>query len=246
MDRLLSMEVFVAVVELGSLTAAAALHEMSPAMAAKHLKNLETRLGLRLMVRTTRRQSLTEAGQAYFARCKGILAEIRDAEQGAEAMREAPRGNLRITSTVSFGSFALTPVIADYLSTYPDVSVELSLSDLVEDLVASRYDLAVRIGEPADSGLIARGLGRYQMMVCAAPSYLERYGTPAPPRRSGPASMPGFLVLEPSHRLAPGQWRWRRDGLSQRPFRVQQWSGAAAGGAGGIRHRAAARAAAGR
>ena len=81
MDRLLSMEVFVAVVELGSLTAAAALHEMSPAMAAKHLKNLETRLGLRLMVRTTRRQSLTEAGQAYFARCKGILAEIRDAEQ---------------------------------------------------------------------------------------------------------------------------------------------------------------------
>ena len=106
MDRLLSMEVFVAVVELGSLTAAAALHEMSPAMAAKHLKNLETRLGLRLMVRTTRRQSLTEAGQAYFARCKGILAEIRDAEQGAEAMREAPRGNLRITSTVSFGSFA--------------------------------------------------------------------------------------------------------------------------------------------
>ena len=141
MDRLLSMEVFVAVVELGSLTAAAALHEMSPAMAAKHLKNLETRLGLRLMVRTTRRQSLTEAGQAYFARCKDILAEIRDAEQGAEAMREAPRGNLRITSTVSFGSFALTPVIADYLSTYPDVSVELSLSDLVEDLVASRYDL---------------------------------------------------------------------------------------------------------
>ena len=181
MDRLLSMEVFVAVVELGSLTAAAALHEMSPAMAAKHLKNLETRLGLRLMVRTTRRQSLTEAGQAYFARCKDILAEIRDAEQGAEAMREAPRGNLRITSTVSFGSFALTPVIADYLSTYPDVSVELSLSDLVEDLVASRYDLAVRIGEPADSGLIARGRGRYQMMVCAAPSYLERYGTPATP-----------------------------------------------------------------
>ena len=245
MDRLLSMEVFVAVVELGSLTAAAALHEMSPAMAAKHLKNLETRLGLRLMVRTTRRQSLTEAGQAYFARCKGILAEIRDAEQGAEAMREAPRGNLRITSTVSFGSFALTPVIADYPSTYPDVSVELSLSDLVEDLVASRYDLAVRIGEPADSGLIARGLGRYQMMVCAAPSYLERYGTPATPADLVRHQCLDF-VLEPSHRLAPGQWRWRRDGLSQRPFRVQQWSGAAAGGAGGIRHRAAARAAAGR
>ena len=101
MDRLLSMEIFVAVVELGSLTAAAARHEMSAAMAAKHIKGLETRLGLRLMNRTTRRQSLTEAGQAYYSRCKAILADIREAEQGAEALRVAPRGNLRITSTVS-------------------------------------------------------------------------------------------------------------------------------------------------
>jgi len=178
MDRLLSMEVFVAVVELGSLTAAAARHGMSPAMAAKHIKGLEARLGLRLMNRTTRRQSLTEAGQAYFARCKLILSDIRDAEQGAEAMRSAPRGHLRITSTVTFGSFALAPAIADYLSEYPDVSVDLALSDAVEDVVASRYDLAVRIGEPADSGLVARKIGRYQMIICAAPAYLERHGTP--------------------------------------------------------------------
>ena len=180
MDRLLSMEVFVAVVELGSLTAAAALHEMSPAMAAKHLKNLETRLGLRLMVRTTRRQSLTEAGQAYFARCKGILAEIRDAEQGAEAMREAPRQSAHHLDRV------LRFVRPD--AGHRRLPVHLSGRErgtVAErsggDLVASRYDLAVRIGEPADSGLIARGLGRYQMMVCAAPSYLERYGTPATP-----------------------------------------------------------------
>lgn len=178
MDRLLSMEVFVAVVELGSLTAAAARHDMSPGMAAKHIKGLETRLGLRLMNRTTRRQSLTEAGQAYFARCKVILSDIRDAEQGAEAMLAAPRGHLRITSTVTFGSFALAPAIADYLSEYPDVSVDLALSDAVEDVVASRYDLAVRIGEPADSGLVARRIGRYQMIICAAPAYLERHGTP--------------------------------------------------------------------
>ncbi len=179
MDRLLSMEVFVAVVELGSLTAAAIRHDMSPAMAAKHVKGLEARLGLRLMNRTTRRQSLTEAGQAYFARCKLILSDIRDAEQGAEAMRAAPRGHLRITSTVTFGSCALAPAIADYLSEYPDVSVDLALSDAVEDVVASRYDLAVRIGEPADSGLVARRIGRYQMIICASPAYLERHGTPA-------------------------------------------------------------------
>lgn len=181
MDRLLSMEVFVAVVELGSLTAAATRHEMSAAMAAKHIKGLEARLGLRLMNRTTRRQSLTEAGQAYYARCKEILADIRDAEQGAEALRVAPRGNLRITSTVSFGSFALAPAIADYLDRYPDVSVELALSDAVEDLEASRYDLAVRIGEPRDSGLVARAIGRYQMIICAAPAYLARHGTPETP-----------------------------------------------------------------
>ena len=180
MDRLLSMEVFVAVVELGSLTAAAALHEMSPAMAAKHLKNLETRLGLRLMVRTTRRQSLTEAGQAYFARCKGILAEIRDAEQGAEAMREAARQSAHHLDRV------LRFVRPD--AGHRRLPVHLSGRErgtVAERSggrpVASRYDLAVRIGEPADSGLIARGLGRYQMMVCAAPSYLERYGTPATP-----------------------------------------------------------------
>lgn len=181
MDRLLSMEIFVAVVELGSLTAAAARHEMSAAMAAKHIKGLETRLGLRLMNRTTRRQSLTEAGQAYYSRCKAILADIREAEQGAEALRVAPRGNLRITSTVSFGSFALAPAIADYLNLYPDVSVELALSDAVEDLVASRYDLAVRIDEPRDSGLVARPIGTYQMIICAAPAYLARHGTPEAP-----------------------------------------------------------------
>ncbi|MFD4839103.1 LysR family transcriptional regulator [Achromobacter sp. NPDC058515] len=202
MDRLLSMEVFVAVVELGSLTAAAARHDMSPAMAAKHIKGLESRLGLRLMNRTTRRQSLTEAGQAYFARCKTILADIRDAEQGAEALRSAPRGHLRITSSVSFGSFALAPAIADYLTIYPDVSVDLALSDMVEDVVASRFDLALRIGEPADSGLVARRIGLYQMIICAAPAYLERYGTPA-----SPSDLAGHQCLDFSHWSRRTGWR---------------------------------------
>lgn len=204
MDRLLSMEVFVAVVELGSLTAAAARHEMSAAMAAKHIKGLEARLGLRLMNRTTRRQSLTEAGQAYYARCKAILADIREAEQGAEALRVAPRGTLRITSTVSFGSFALAPAIADYLDRYPDVSVELALSDVVEDLVASRYDLAVRIGEPRDSGLVARRIGSYQMIICASPAYLARHGTPATP-----ADLGRHQCLDFSHWSRRTGWRLR-------------------------------------
>lgn len=176
------MEVFVAVVELGSLTAAAAHFDMSAVMAGKHIKALEERLGLSLMMRTTRRQSLTEAGQQYFLHCKSVLAEIRLAEQGVEALRATPRGHLRVTSSVSYGSMALAPVVAEYLATHSDVSVELVLSDDVEDIVAAGYDLALRIGEPADSGLVARQVGRYTMMICAAPAYLSRMGVPATPQ----------------------------------------------------------------
>ncbi len=182
MDRLLSMEVFVSVVELGSLTAAAAHFEMSSVMAGKHIKALEERLGVSLMTRTTRRQSLTEGGQQYFMRCKAVLAEIRRAEQGVEALRATPRGHLRVTSSVSFGSMLLAPVVADYLAAHRDVSVELMLSDDVQDIVAEGYDLALRIGEPADSGLVARHVGPYAMMICAAPAYLSRMGVPATPQ----------------------------------------------------------------
>ncbi len=181
MDRFLSMQVFAATVDRGSLTAAARAFRITPSMVGKHIRSLEERLGARLLTRTTRRQSLTEIGRRYYERCRRILEDVRDAEAGAEAMRSAPRGELRITAAISFGALRLAPALADYLSAYPEVDVELDLTDEVVDVVKEGFDAAVRIGSLADSALVARRLESYRMIICAAPSYLKRAGVPQTP-----------------------------------------------------------------
>jgi DNA-binding transcriptional LysR family regulator len=181
MDRLKSMEVFVAAVDSGSFTAAAEMFDMSPVMVGKHIRQLEERLGARLLARTTRRQSLTEIGRQYAERCRQILADIKAAESGAEAMRSTPRGTLRISAPVSFGTQRLAPVMTDYLAAWPDVSLDLDLNDRMVDLVEEGYDAAIRIGELRDSTLVARPLMEYRMMLCASPDYLKRAGTPKTP-----------------------------------------------------------------
>jgi DNA-binding transcriptional LysR family regulator len=181
MDKFRSMEVFVAVVDAGSFTAAAEAFAMSPVMVGKHIRQLEERLGARLLTRTTRRQSLTEIGRQYAERCRQILADVATAESGAEAMRTAPRGVLKLSAPVSFGSLQLAPAMADYLALHPEVSLELNLNDRVIDLVEEGYDAAVRIGMLDDSGLVARPLAPYRMQVCASPEYLARAGVPQTP-----------------------------------------------------------------
>lgn len=181
MDKLLSMEVFVATVDAGSISAASEAFNISPVMAGKHIKFLETRLGSRLLTRTTRRQSLTEIGRQYYERCRGILADIKAAESGAEAMRAAPRGTLKITAPVSFGTQCLAPAVTDYLALHAEVNLELNLNDRVVDIVEEGYDAAIRIGILDDSGLVARPLTPYRMMICAAPAYLKRAGVPRVP-----------------------------------------------------------------
>ncbi|MHB1655281.1 MAG: LysR family transcriptional regulator [Burkholderiales bacterium] len=181
MDKLLSMEVFVTAVETGGFTAAAEVFQISPPMVGKHVRKLEAQLGVRLLSRTTRRQSLTEAGRQYYERCKFILEEIKAAEAGIEVMRATPRGNLRINAPVSFGSSRLAPALAQYLAAYPEVSIELTLNDKIVDLTEEGYDVAIRIGKLTDSNLVARRLAPYRMMICAAPDYLERAGTPTTP-----------------------------------------------------------------
>ncbi|HEY8605928.1 MAG TPA: LysR family transcriptional regulator [Noviherbaspirillum sp.] len=181
MDKLRSMEIFVAVADSGSFTAAAAAFDLSPVMVGKHIRALEERLGARLLARTTRRQHLTEIGRQYLERCRQILADIRAAESGAEAMRTVPRGTLKVSAPVSFGGHRMAGVIADYLAAHPEVSVDLNLDDRVVDLVEEGYDAAVRIGELRDSGLVARPLLPYRMMICASPDYLARAGTPRTP-----------------------------------------------------------------
>ncbi len=181
MDRLLGMEVFVAVVELGGLTAAGNAFKISPAMVSKHLVALEMRLGATLLSRTTRRQHLTEIGEKYYQNCKEILQQIAEADAGAEAMGSTPRGLLRVNASIWFGALTLAPVIGDYLKHYPEVNVQLSLTDRFVDIVEEGFDVAIRIGELEDSSLVARKLAMFELAVCASPDYIAAAGRPKTP-----------------------------------------------------------------
>ncbi|PRC91816.1 LysR family transcriptional regulator [Solimicrobium silvestre] len=181
MDKLRSMEVFVGVVDAGSFSAVARAFDMSTVMVGKYIADLEQRLGARLLNRTTRRQSLTEIGELYCEQCRQILAQVSIAESGAEAMRATARGTLKVSAPVAFGSECLAPAMATYLEQYPDVSMDLELSNRLSDVVEEGLDAAVRIGQLDDSAMIARPLRPYKMVICASAAYLERFGTPKTP-----------------------------------------------------------------
>jgi DNA-binding transcriptional LysR family regulator len=181
-DRFSGMAVFVQVVDASSFAGAARRLGMSPAMVSTHIQALEQRLGVRLLNRTTRRVNVTEVGQDYYERSLRILADMEEAERAAGDLQTAPRGVLRVTTSVSGGMRFLGPAIAEYLAAYPDVSVELNLDDRYVDLVEQRFDLAIRVGHLADSSLIARKLGSVGSVLCASPAYLEAKGIPQTPR----------------------------------------------------------------
>ncbi len=178
MDRITSMRVFAQAATGGSLSAAARHLGMSPAMAAKHVNALEARLGVKLFHRTTRRLSLTEAGSQYLEACQRILPEIDEAEATAASQRVMATGLLRMNVPLSFGARFVAPLIPAFARRYPEVKVELGLSDAQLDLLDGGWDLAIRIGHLADSPLHARKLGDSAMRVCAAPAYLDRRGVP--------------------------------------------------------------------
>jgi len=181
MDRLLSMEVFVTTVELGSFSAAAEVFKITPPMVSKHIAALEKRLGGTLLARTTRRQHLTELGLNFYQNCKQILRDISNAEVGAEALVTSPKGNLKVTASLWFGSLAVAPVVCDYLKQFPDVSIHLSLTDRYVDIMDESFDVAIRIGELKDSSLIARKIADFEVTICASPDYLASAGTPNTP-----------------------------------------------------------------
>jgi DNA-binding transcriptional LysR family regulator len=178
MDRLTSMAIFVGAVEEGSLIGAARRFGLSASMAGKHVSALEAALNSRLLQRSTRQLVLTEAGQAYYARCKRILEEVDDANREASDALQTVRGVLRIAAPVTFGAMHLGGVIAGYLDQYPGVSVEVELNDRYIDLLGAGIDVAIRIGRLADSDLVARRLAPCHMVLCASPAFLARHGTP--------------------------------------------------------------------
>jgi DNA-binding transcriptional LysR family regulator len=181
MDLYGSMSVFVQIAEKGSLTAAASAVGISPTMVGNHLHSLETRLGMSLLHRTTRRQSLTDFGRAYYDRCVEILRLVTEADAHALANHAVPRGRLRVTAPVSFGTEGLMPVLGDYNDRYPDVELNIELCDRTVDLIEEGFEAAIRIGNLPDSGLVARQLRPYRMMICASPDYLAKHGEPKRP-----------------------------------------------------------------
>jgi len=196
MDRLLSMTVFAKAVELGSFSAAGNALGMSSQLVGKHVQMLEQHLGVRLLNRTTRRQHLTEIGREFYERTKSILAEVEAAEGLAAETRATPRGRLRINAPVTFGIHALAPKLPEYLAAYPEVTLELSMTNRSVDVIDEGYDLVFRIGQLTDSGLIARPLAPYRLILCAAPSYLAARGPINTPQDLSRQECLGFLHPE--------------------------------------------------
>lgn len=178
MGVFLAMTVFVKVVEGGSMTAAARQCEMSTTMVGNHLKALEQRLGVSLLQRTTRRQNLTEFGLEYYRRCVEVLGLVNDSERMAEQAQTEPSGTLRVTAPPAFGAERLAPLLSDFVQRYPEIKVEVVLSNQTMDLIEHGFDAAIRLGTPESSALIARPLQDYTLTICAAPAYLKRRGTP--------------------------------------------------------------------
>ena len=181
MDRFDSMRVFAKVVESSSFAGAAARLDISASMVTLHVKELEERLGVRLLNRTTRKVSLTETGRAYYERCTRLLADLEETEQAVSDMHAAPRGELHVSATPAFGILQLAPAMSDFTTRFPAISVELMLSERKVDLVEEGFDVAVQVGELPDSSLITRQLAPCRMVVCGAPSYFEKHGKPRTP-----------------------------------------------------------------
>ncbi|QKV62656.1 LysR family transcriptional regulator [Pseudomonas sp. 43A] len=181
MDLFQSMSVYVKVVEAGSMTAAALQCDMSTTMVGNHLRALEQRLGVQLLQRTTRRQRLTEFGSVYYQRCLDVLGLVADSERLAEQALDEPRGLLRITAPLTFGVERLAPALSEFSLQYPQVKLDVVLTNSRPDLLESGLDVAFRLGHFEESNLIARPLIDYTLTVCASPQYVARRGMPQTP-----------------------------------------------------------------
>lgn len=175
------MAVFVRIVERGSFAAAASDLELTPSAVSKIITRTERRLGVSLLTRTTRRLSLTQEGEVYLERARSILAAINDAEAEVAQGRETPSGRLRISCGTAFAMHFLVPALTDFQNQFPQIEVELNITDRQVDLVAEQIDIGVRMGALGDSSLIAKRIGQSQRVICASPAYLEAHGTPQTP-----------------------------------------------------------------
>ena len=209
LDRVTSMQVFVRVVSQGSFAAAARTLSLSQTMVTRHIVALEERLGVTLFHRSTRRLSLTEAGQSYLLGCQRVLGDLDEMEHEVAAGGREPRGRLRLNAPVSFAIRYLGPVLPEFSRRYPKVSVELGLDDGLVDLIAQGWDLALRIRRMEASSLKARRLTSIRFVVCAAPSYLKQHGKPKTVAELGSHVCLGYTL---SDAVGVGRWSFGRNG----------------------------------
>ena len=198
LDRVTGMQVFCRVAALGSFSAAGRALGLSQTGVTKHVAALEARLGTRLLHRTTRRLTLTETGRTYLEACERILAEIDEAEAAAGAEGVEAHGTLRLNVPLSFGVREIAPALAEFSAVHPALTIELGLNDRRVDLIEEGWDLAVRIGTLADSGLIARRLTSSRLVACGAPAYFERHGTPRRPEELKNHNCLGYTLSDSS------------------------------------------------
>ena len=192
------MEVFVRVVDLGGFSAAARALRMTPSAVSKLIARLETRLGARLVNRSTRKLQLTPEGSAFYDRAVRVLADLDEAERSAAA-GASPRGRLRVNTNVPFGTHYLIPLLPGFLERHPEVTVEVTLTDTVVDLLEDRADVAIRVGPLKSSQLVARKLGESRMMLVASPAYLSARGTPQTPGDLARHNLLGFSFARQSN-----------------------------------------------
>ena len=181
MDRFQALTAFARVVETGSFARAAERLGVSVSSVSRQVSDLEAHLSARLLNRTTRRISLTEAGQAFYERCVQLLADLEEAEGAMSAASIVPRGTLRLTSSATFGTRHLAPAIAAFAAQHAQMRFDVELSERVVDLVDEGFDLAVRVGATGSQNLVGRRIGATRLVCCAAPSYLARHGEPRKP-----------------------------------------------------------------
>ncbi len=203
MDRFENAKVFTAVVEAGGFTPAAERLGLSRAAASKHIQQLEERLGARLLERTTRRVSVTEAGRAFYQQCRRILADLEEAERAAGELHNEPRGELRVIAPTNFGLAELGTAIADLIIAFPRLHINLTFNDRVTDPIEGGYDVAISVGRPRGtaSSLVVRKLNTSRRILCASPDYLSRRGVPKQPEDLGSHDCLSYSYLE-----QPDEW----------------------------------------
>jgi DNA-binding transcriptional LysR family regulator len=206
MDATGDMRAFVNVVEQQSFAAAAQLLGLSPSAVSKLVTRLEDRLGVQLLHRTTRRLSLSSEGEVFFARARQILADVEDAEAEVARSRGAPRGLLRINTSNGFGIHQLAPALPEFIARYPEVKLELAITDRIIDLAADPADVTIRAGQIGDVTAAARKIANFERVMCAAPSYLAKYGT-----LRTPADLARHTCIVISSQ-APHRWPFRSGG----------------------------------